>query len=117
VSEPFSSNQHDDLSRALADLLASDLHPEAFTRQLVHLNIEQARSVDPELPDILRACAIPRQFDEEVIGVLRDAPQDRDTSKRLLNELLSFSFVKERKMVDISTTTMSVTRSWTSGVT
>lgn len=71
-------NAADDVSQAITNLLASDLQPEAFTRQLLAINIEQARRIDLELPDLLRACAIPRQFDAEIIGVLRKTPEDQD---------------------------------------
>jgi tetratricopeptide (TPR) repeat protein len=86
-----------DLSAALEALLNSNASPEEFARRLLDLNIAQARATDPELAEMLRACAIPRSFDAEIIGVLHDAPDDQATNERLLNGLLQFSFVQSRE--------------------
>jgi response regulator RpfG family c-di-GMP phosphodiesterase len=86
-----------DLSTALAALLTSDANPKEFARRLLDLNIAQARTTDPELAEILRACALPRSFDAEIIGVLRNAPEDQAANDRLLNGLLQFSFVQARE--------------------
>jgi tetratricopeptide (TPR) repeat protein len=95
MSDPVMSS--DNLSTALAALLNSDASPEEFARRLLDLNIQQARETDPELAEMLRACAIPRSFDAEIIGVLRDAPDDQAINERLLSDLLQFSFVQARE--------------------
>src|SRR5258705_1780239 len=84
----------DNLSSALAALLSSNASPEEFARRLLDLNIEQARAINPELAQMLRACAIPRSFDAEIIGVLRDAPDDQVVNEQLLSGLLQFNFVQ-----------------------
>jgi tetratricopeptide (TPR) repeat protein len=86
-----------DLSQGLADLLARRASPAEFARQLFRLTLEQTRAADPLLAEMLRACAIPRRFDAAIIGVLRDAPDDRATNQRLLEGLLPFSFVLTHK--------------------
>ena len=81
----------------LGALLERGVSPKELTRRLFYFNLDQTRASDPELAEMLRACAIPRRFDAEVIGVLRDAPDDHETNARLLAGLLPFSFVLARK--------------------
>ena len=88
------NHPNDTATAAMAALLASDASPEEFTRRLLAINIEQARALDAELPELLRACAIPRQFDAEIIGVLRDASDDTARNEALLEQIRSFSFVR-----------------------
>ncbi|MBS1964517.1 MAG: tetratricopeptide repeat protein, partial [Chloroflexi bacterium SZAS-1] len=88
-------NPNNAAAQAMAALLASDASPEEFTRRLLAINIEQARELDAELPALLRACAIPRQFDAEVLGALRAAPDEDDRNAVLLEQIKGFSFVKE----------------------
>jgi len=60
----------DDLAADLESLLSSDVSPEEFTRRLFDINFERAWATDSELAKMMRACAIPRTFDAEIIGVL-----------------------------------------------
>src|SRR5688500_16137530 len=60
---------------------------------LRHL-IARAGEKDTELDEAIRYCAIPRRFDAEIIGALRQSPNDRETNERLLAKLLLFSFVR-----------------------
>ncbi|KPV50976.1 hypothetical protein SE17_23855, partial [Kouleothrix aurantiaca] len=94
MSDTLPNSLNDAAAAAMAALLASDVSPEEFTRRLLAINIEQARALDAELPELLRACAIPRQFDADIIGVLRDAPDDAARNEALLEQIRSFSFVK-----------------------
>jgi tetratricopeptide (TPR) repeat protein len=91
------STPSSDLSKALESLLNSNASPEEFARRLFALNFEQARVTDPELAEMMRACAIPRSFDAEIIGVLRDAPDDHTTNEQLLGSLLQFNFIQARE--------------------
>jgi len=69
-------------------------NPEQF---LLKLTVERVRQKDVELAEAIRYCAIPRRFDAHIIGILREAPEDRETNERLLNDLLSHSFVLARQ--------------------
>src|SRR4051794_3390519 len=64
--------------------------------ELIKQTIENARRRSPELADAIRYCAIPRRFDAEIIGALRDAPRDRDGNKRILDQVIEHSFVLPR---------------------
>ena len=82
------------LLRALIEQGAS---PEEFTRQLFDLNYERVKGDDPELAEMMRACAIPRAIEAPIIGVLRDQPDAAETNQRLLQDLLAFEFVLPRQ--------------------
>ncbi|MCP4345898.1 MAG: tetratricopeptide repeat protein [Desulfobacterales bacterium] len=97
MSDQSTHPPSDDLAVALESLLADKIDPREFTRRIFYLNYEQAKAADPELAEMMRACAIPRAFDAEIIGVLRDAQDDLETNKRLSEELLPFNFVLERQ--------------------
>ena len=85
-----------DFVQALIGLVAGGASADEVARHLLYANFERARSTDPELAEMLRACAIPRRFDEKIIGVLRGAPDDDERNRRLLDGVLSFSFVLAR---------------------
>jgi len=50
--------------------------------EFINLVLNSALQKDGELPGLLRACAIPRRFDEHIIGVLRSKPDDQGQSAR-----------------------------------
>ena len=83
----------DDITATLEALLANTRDPQVFARQLFNLNYTRTKATDPVLAELLRACAIPRAFNAEIIGVLRDQREDVATNARLLAGLLTFSFV------------------------
>jgi tetratricopeptide (TPR) repeat protein len=87
----------DSTPEALLTLLSSHDSPEAFARALFGLDYSKALATDPQLAEMMRACAIPSRFDAGIIGVLRDAPDKRSANSRLLEKLKSFSFVLTRK--------------------
>ncbi|MBN1991182.1 MAG: tetratricopeptide repeat protein, partial [Anaerolineae bacterium] len=87
----------DDLDAALESLLSKGASPEEFTRQLFYLNYERFKSADPELAEMMRACAIPRVFNADIIGVLRGASDDETGNQTLLEGLLPFNFVLARQ--------------------
>ena len=91
--------QDDDnmLLQYLTELLERDADQDEFEQQIFLHNLEQTEQDDPDLAAMLRACAIPRQFDAAIIGVLRDAPDDTETNERLLAALLEYAFVLERQ--------------------
>jgi tetratricopeptide (TPR) repeat protein len=88
---------HDDPANDLEALLSSDASPEEFTRRLFALDYERTYAADPHLAWTMRACAIPRSFDAEIIGVLRGALVEGEMNERLLAGLLPFSFVLAHK--------------------
>ena len=87
----------DDLNRELEALLQSKLEPEEFARRLFELNYRRLKAKDPQQAEMMRACAIPRAFNAEIIGVLRDAPQEAERNARILKALLEFSFTLQRQ--------------------
>jgi hypothetical protein len=85
------------IASSLSDLLALGADPKLLQHHLFSVQVERAATTDPELARMLRACAIPRRFDAQIIGILRDMPGDKETNDRLLASLLSYSFVLSRK--------------------
>jgi tetratricopeptide (TPR) repeat protein len=83
-----------DLEQQYYDLLTSGVSPDEFTRRMFDLNVAQARASDPQMADVMPACAIPRSFDAAVIGVLRDAPDDQETNERVLDGLAALNYVE-----------------------
>lgn len=63
-------------------------------QEILKLLLAKVEEKDPALAEAIRYCAIPRRFDSQIIGVLRQAPDDRETSERLLRDLTSYSFVR-----------------------
>ncbi len=57
----------------LLDRISASSNPEL---EIVALTAARARQDDPELAEALYYCAIPRQFDAVIIGVLRQAPSE-----------------------------------------
>lgn len=80
------------LAAFMESLSAAD-NPE---KELLVQLIAQVRDRQPDLADAIQFCAIPRRFNAEIIGVLRKAPEDRETNQRLLAGVLDFSFVRTR---------------------
>ncbi len=83
--------------RSLAEVLASIESANDPEKALLELTIERARAKHPELAAAIRFCAIPRRLDVEVIGALRDAPNDAEVNNYLFTELLKHSFVLQRR--------------------
>lgn len=84
-------------SKSLAGLIETSEAAQNPERFLLDSTIERIRDKDVELAEAIRYCAIPRALDARTIGILREAPDDRETNERLLAGLLSFSFVRIRK--------------------
>ena len=81
--------------RSLQDLLTL-LDEDDADGALLDLVFESAARKDPELPDLLRACAIPRTITVEVVGVLRGTRGDDERNRALLNVVYAHSFVLSR---------------------
>src|SRR5262245_32515193 len=96
MSQNSTDNQGLDIEQRLAALLASNLSPEEFARQLFWINHDQVQPSDPDLAFILRACAIPAQFDTAIIGILRGDSSNEATDRRLLEVVTHYSFVQRR---------------------
>ncbi len=73
--------------------LGSDGEPEGL---LIDRTIELAAEGQPELAVAIELCAVPRRFDQEIIGVLRGI-DDPDANERLLSELRRYPFVRHRE--------------------
>ncbi len=56
-----------------------------------------ATTRDRDLAALVEACALPRRFDAEIVGVLRGRPEDAAGNARLLRELCEYPFVKPRE--------------------
>ena len=79
----------------LRDILAA-LEEDDSDEAIIKLVLDTAAKRDPELPDLLRACAIPRVITAEIVGVLRGTPDDTAENKRLLGLVCAQSFVIRR---------------------
>lgn len=64
--------------------------------ELLKFLIARASEKDPVLGEAIRFCAIPRRFNAEIIGALRQAPDDRETNEALFSKIISFSFARKR---------------------
>lgn len=82
--------------KSLEELLAVLDAAEDSEGAVLQLILESAVRRDPELPDLIRACAIPRTLNAEVVGVLRGTPDDADGNSRLLGMISEYSFVLSR---------------------
>lgn len=65
--------------------------------EFINLVLESARQKDAELPELVRACALPRRFDAQIIGVLRNKPEDKVRNQQLLGMICAHSFVLKRQ--------------------
>src|SRR5439155_6292351 len=81
--------------KSLRELIAV-LDEEDSDDTIIRLVLDRAAKRDPELPDLLRACAIPRTITAEIVGVLRGTPDDTAGNKRLLDLVCAHSFVITR---------------------
>jgi tetratricopeptide (TPR) repeat protein len=81
----------------LEEMLRSEASTDDLTRRLFELNVARVRADDPELGALMLSCAVPRKFDERIIGVLRDAEEDGERNKRILQALTRYSFVIPRR--------------------
>ena len=79
----------------LRDILAA-LDEDDSDEAIIKLVLDTAAKRDPELPDLLRACAIPRVITADIVGVLRGTPGDTAENKRLLDLVCAQSFVIRR---------------------
>jgi tetratricopeptide (TPR) repeat protein len=65
--------------------------------EFINLVLNNASQMDSELPGLLRACAIPRRFDEPIIGVLRHKTDDHLRNQQLLAMVCGHRFVLMRQ--------------------
>jgi hypothetical protein len=65
-------------------------------REIIKFILAQTREKDPQLADAIYFSAIPRRINAEIIGVLRQAPEDPTQNVDLLSRLLRFSFMHPR---------------------
>jgi len=80
---------------ALSDLL-EELDDEDPDASFLRWILKSAASRDPDLPDLVRAAAIPRVLTSAIIGVLRGAPDDSEGNERFLELLSEYRFVLRR---------------------
>jgi hypothetical protein len=90
-------NAPDKPKRSLAEYLARIEAAPDPERERLRLTVERATAKHPELGRAIRYCALPRRITSEIIGVMRDAPLDTETNDYLLAELITHSFVQERR--------------------
>jgi predicted negative regulator of RcsB-dependent stress response len=82
---------------SLADFLSSLEDSGDPERALLERTLVDAEKRSADLAYVIRACAIPYRFDEEVIGALRYAGYDTAGNALLLTQLLDYSFVLRRE--------------------
>src|SRR6516164_6842025 len=86
-------SQRSRLQAVFEQIEGTDNPDQAFIR----LVLDSAGQKDAELPDLLRACAIPRRFDTRIVGVLRGAQDDEGRNRQLLEMICAYSFVLRRQ--------------------
>jgi tetratricopeptide (TPR) repeat protein len=57
------------------------------------IRLQDVQAQDAELAEVLRLCALPREFDAEIIGVLRGTPHAERRNRELLQAVSTFNFV------------------------
>jgi tetratricopeptide (TPR) repeat protein len=82
--------------KSLEELFARFDEAEDFEGAFLEQILEGAAERDPELPDLLRAGAIPRMLNAEIVGVLRDSADDTEGNRRLLELVAGYRFVLPR---------------------
>ena len=80
------------LQGLLVALKEADNSEQAF----LDLILETAAGRDPELPDVVRAGAIPRSLNATIVGVLRGLPDEVQRNRDLLAQVATFGFVVPR---------------------
>ncbi len=90
MSEERAPATRREAAAALIESIDAADNPE---RELLKHIIDRTAHKDPALAEAIGYCAIPRSFNVEIIGALRQAPDDRVTNDRLLGGLVRFSFV------------------------
>lgn len=78
----------------LSDLIESIGVEENAEQEILKFLIDRASEKDPALGEVIRYCAIPRRFNAEIIGTLRQARDDRQANEELLSKVLGYSFVR-----------------------
>jgi len=81
----------------LEALVAEKASPGEFSRQLFLLELASVEEENTILAFLMRACAIPTFFDENVIGVLRNDSEETEQNQQLLSALQEFHFVLARE--------------------
>jgi tetratricopeptide (TPR) repeat protein len=81
---------------SLSDLLATLDEAEDSEGAFIQLILDGAAQRDPELPQLLRAGAIPRTLNEIIVGLLREKPEDLDRNRHLLEMIAGYRFVLPR---------------------
>ena len=92
----MSSENTSQVSPQLAQAIESIGVGENAELELLKFLIARASEKDPVLGEAIRFCAIPRRFNAETIGALRQAPDDRETNDALFSKIVSFSFARKR---------------------
>src|SRR5215211_4131862 len=90
------SSENTPQSRRLSDAINSIGAGENAEQEILKLLIARLSERDPVLAAVIRYCAIPRRFNAEVIGALRQAQDDRQTNEDLLAKVLRVSSPRKR---------------------
>jgi len=83
--------------QSVAEFLESLRSANNLQKLLIERAIEQAAAKHAGMREAIRYCAIPRRFDEEIIGVLRGNSDDSTTDEAIFNEVLDQDFVLSRR--------------------
>ena len=90
------SSENPQVSPKLVHAVESICVEENAELELLKFLIARVGEKDPVLGEAIRFCAIPRRFNAEIIGALRQAPDDRETNEALFSKIISFSFARKR---------------------
>jgi len=82
--------------KSLEELLGALDEAEGSEEAFLQLILDGAARRDPELPDVLRAGAIPRTLNAEIVGVLRGLPDETERNRELLERVSEYRFVLPR---------------------
>jgi tetratricopeptide (TPR) repeat protein len=80
--------------RTLAELAWQIRESGDPARVLLDATLLRLKERDPELAEAVRLAAIPRRFDAEILGFLRDAEGDAERNGRLVEEIAALPFAR-----------------------
>jgi len=92
TTDPGPPTRRRNLQALIEQLEGAGNVEQAFIQLVLH----DASQKDPELPSVLRACALPRRFDATIVGVLREAPDDSQRNEALFDLVRAHRFVLRR---------------------
>jgi hypothetical protein len=90
------ASEHPVERQSLEELLVALKEAEHSDQAFLDLILDSASQRDAELPEVLRAGAIPRTLNATIVGVLRGLPDEEERNRDLLEQISTFRFVVAR---------------------